>query len=163
MISGWPSYKPRGNRNLMKATLVLHILNVLFSLLMLINDLITHVTLSNSYKFVVLSLLFSLRCISPNSHDHYIRQTSRRFAPSAISRACHVQTCDHYSIDIYMVNKFYHCFDIHFPSKKQWNCSCSYFTGYLQSRQISPESDIRWKSALKCTNKGGTQTKEVRL
>ena len=102
MISGWPSYKPRGNWNLMKATLVLHILNVLFSLLMLINDLITHVTLSNSYKFVVLSLLFSLRCISPNSHDHYIRQTSRRFAPSAISRACHVQTCDHYSIDIYI-------------------------------------------------------------
>ena len=43
---------------------------------------------------------------------------SRCFAPSAISRACHVQTC-HYSIDIYMVNKFYHCLDIHFPSEKQ--------------------------------------------
>ena len=34
---------------------------------------------------------------------------------------------------------------------------------YLQSRQISPESDIQSKSASKCTNKGGTQTKEVRL
>ena len=63
-------------------------------------------------------LFFSLRCISPNSLDHCIRQTSRCFAPSAISRACHVQTC-HYSIDIYMVNKFYHCLDIHFPSEKQ--------------------------------------------
>ena len=77
-----------------------------------------NVTLSNSYKFVVLSLVFSLRCISPNSLDHCTRQTSRCFAPSAISRACHVQTC-HYSIDIYMVNKFYHCLDIHFPSEKQ--------------------------------------------
>ena len=52
-----------------------------------------------------------------------------------------------------MVNKLYHCLDIHFPSEKQSNGSCSYFTGsgicsYLQSRQISPESDIRSKSAL---------------
>ena len=77
-----------------------------------------NVTLSNSYKFVVLSLVFSLRCISPNSLDHCSRQTSRCFAPSAISRACHVQTC-HYSIDINMVNKLYHCRDIHFPSEKQ--------------------------------------------
>ena len=94
---------------------------------------------------MVIYLLFSLRCISPNSHHHCIRQTSRCFAPFAISRACHVQT-RHYSIDIYIVNKFYHCLDIQFPSEKQWNGSCSYFTGrvfsdnsgicsYLQSRQ----------------------------
>ena len=96
--------------------------------------------------------------MSPNSLHHCTRQTSRCFAPSAISTACHVQTC-HYSIDIHMVNKLYHCLDIHFPSEKQSNGSCSYFTGrecsdnsgicsYLQSRQISPESDIRSKSAL---------------
>ena len=120
-----------------------------------------------------MSLLFSLRCISPNSLHHCSRQTPRCFAPSAISRACHVQTC-HYSIDIYMVNKFYHCLDIHFPSEKQSNGRSSYFTGrvfsdnsgicsYLQSRQISPESDIRSKSASNCTNKRGTQRKEVRL
>ena len=77
-----------------------------------------NVTLSNSYKFVVISLLSSLHCISPNSLHHCSRQTPRCFAPSAISRACHVQTC-HYSVDIYMVNKFYHCLDIHFPSEKQ--------------------------------------------
>ena len=34
---------------------------------------------------------------------------------------------------------------------------------YLQSRQISSESDIQAKSASKCPNKGGTPTKEVRL
>ena len=76
-----------------------------------------NVTLSNSYKFE-LSLVFSLRCISPNSHDHCVRQTSCCFAPSAISRTCHVQTC-HYSIDIHMANKLYHCLDIHFPSERQ--------------------------------------------
>ena len=53
-----------------------------------------------------------------------------------------------------MVNKLYHCLHIHVPSEKQWNGSCSYFTGrlcsdnsgicsYLKSRQISPESDIQ--------------------
>ena len=38
---------------------------------------------------------FSLRCISPNSLDYCTRQSSRCFAPSAISRGCDVQTC-HY-------------------------------------------------------------------
>ena len=96
-----------------------------------------NVTLSNSFKFELLWLVFSLHCIPPNCHDHCIRQTSRCFAPSAISRACHVQTC-HYS-------------------DNSGKCS------YLQSCQISPESDIQSKSASKCKNKGGTQTKEVRL
>ena len=36
---------------------------------------------------MVISLLFSLRCNSLNSLDHCSRQTSRCFAPSAISRA----------------------------------------------------------------------------
>ena len=34
---------------------------------------------------------------------------------------------------------------------------------YLQSCQISSESDIRSKSASKCPNKRGTQTKKIRL
>ena len=51
-------------------------------------------------------------CISLNSLNHCIRHTSRCFSPSAIAGACHVQTC-HYSVDVFMVNKLYHCLHIH--------------------------------------------------
>ena len=76
--------------------------------------------------------------------------------------------------ELITVNKLYHHLYIHFPSKRQWKGSCGYFTSriyfdncgtcsYLQSCQISSESDIQSKSASKRPNKGGTQTKEVRL
>ena len=73
-----------------------------------------------------------------------------------------------------MVNKLYHRLYVNFPSKRQWKGSCGYFTGricfdncsicsYLQSCQISSESDLHSKSASKRPNKGSTPTKEVRL
>ena len=73
-----------------------------------------------------------------------------------------------------VVYKLYHRLHIRFPSNKRWNSSRSYFNdrvcfdhrsicSYLQSRQISSESDIQPKSASTCPNKGGTPTKEVRL
>ena len=63
---------------------------------------------------------------------------------------------------------------IYFPSERHSNGSCRYFRyricsdnrgvcSYLQSCQISSESDIRSKSASKCPNKRGTQTKKIRL
>ena len=73
-----------------------------------------------------------------------------------------------------MVNKLYHRLHTRSPSDKRWNSSRSYLNdrvcfdhrricSYLQSRQISSESDIQPKSASKCPNKGGTPTKKVRL
>ena len=49
----------------------------------------------------------------------------------------------------------YFCYSIYSDNP----CVCS----YLQSCKISSESDIPSKSASKCPNKGGTQTKKIRL
>ena len=73
-----------------------------------------------------------------------------------------------------MVNKLHRCLPIYFPSERHWNGSWRFFRSrvcsdnhgvcsYLQGRQISSESDIQSKSASKCTNKGGTQTKKIRI
>ena len=69
------------------------------------------------------------------------------------------------------LTKVYHCLHIRSPSEKEWNGSCRYFTdrvcsddrgicSYLQSCQMSSESNIQSKSAIKSTNKRGTQTRK---
>ena len=95
------------------------------------------------------------------------------FAPYALSGTCHPLTC-YNSVGVFMVNKLRLCLHIIFHSKRHCNGRygyfryriCSYNLGecsYLQSCQISSESDIQSKSASKCPNKRGTPTKEVRL
>ena len=67
-----------------------------------------------------------------------------------------------------------YAFTLFFHSKRHCNGRCGYFRyricsdnlgecSYLQSCQISSESDKQSKSAAKCPNKRGTPTKEVRL
>ena len=122
---------------------------------------------------VLIVLLYFQFLLASASFRNVTVIASRGFAPSAISRAYHTHTC-YSGVGVFMVNKLRLCLHNIFHSKRRCNGRCGYFRyricsdnlgecSYLQSCQISSESDIQSKSASKCPNKGGTPTMEVRL